>query len=94
MVGVILTLEKYEEKVKIIEEGLQAEERIITYADTLITATNPREEPQEARVPDPHPCSISYLNLTEDQLEQDYAELINCCQRHSCRLEGNKIVNI
>lgn len=46
---------------------------------------NTRNEEQPNCVPDPHPCSLNTNQISEDLLEKDYEDLINCCQRHMCR---------
>ena len=39
-------------------------------------------------VPEPHPCGLRTSNISPYDLENDYLDLINCCQRHVCRLYG------
>lgn len=75
---------------KIVTQGNQAEKRILSYADTLITAWNERLENDglQIGVPDPHPCSLRTKVTTDDEMNQDYLSISNCCQRHVCRLEG------
>ena len=41
-----------------------------------------------AGVPESHPCSIRTANIAQNNIEEDYQDLSNCCQRHVCRLEG------
>ena len=73
-------------------QGLEAEERVISYADTLLTAMNLRGQDvaEVDTVPDPHPCSKNVLDILDDpdSLDLDYLELSNCCQRHVCRSDG------
>ena len=71
-------------KVKIIA-GLEAEERIINYTETLITCSNIRITEQPNSVPDPHLYSMPFDSNDEDK---DYESLSNCCQRHVCRIDG------
>ena len=75
---------------KQIEEGIEAEKRILSYADTLITAMNERLETGglQPGVPEPHPCSLRTSQIWSDELKNDYLDLANCCQRHVCRLDG------
>ncbi len=67
-----------------------AEKRILSYADTLITAMNERLETGglQPGVPEPHPCSLRTSQISSDELKNDYLDLANCCQRHVCRLDG------
>lgn len=81
-------IKNYDSYLTIIDEGRVAEQRIITYVDTLITAINLKNEVVDPQVPDPHPCCIDIQLLDEDSLENDYIELVNCTQRHVCRKEG------
>ncbi|CAF1045089.1 unnamed protein product [Brachionus calyciflorus] len=71
-----------------VKKGKESEEIIINYTDTLITAMNPRTQQAESCVPDPHPCSLKTSNIDENKLDDDYNDLINCCQRHVCRING------
>ena len=77
----------YANLVEITKEGLKAEEIVITYTDTLLTAMNDNQE-RLTEVPNPHPCSLNTENIKAEDLDTDYFNLINCCQRHVCRLEG------
>lgn len=81
---------QYLEIIQKIEKSKQAEERIITYVDTLVTAMNPKQfdYSQINGVPDPHPCCIDICLLDPEQYDEDYLELVNCVQRHVCRTEG------
>jgi hypothetical protein len=49
---------------------------------------NTRVDRIENVVPDPHPCSLNTNNISKEDLDKDYENLINCCQRHVCRLDG------
>ncbi|RNA33804.1 hypothetical protein BpHYR1_047002 [Brachionus plicatilis] len=51
---------------------------------------NPKTNFTENCAPTPHPCSIKTSNINIDNLENDYENLINCCQRHVCRINGNE----
>jgi hypothetical protein len=73
---------------EIINKGVETEQIVLKYADTLITAMNTRDKQIENVVPDPHPCFLNTNNISKENMDQDYADLINCCQRHVCRLNG------
>jgi hypothetical protein len=72
----------------VIDDGLLAEARIISYTNTLLTTMNTRINAQESIVPDPHPCSLDRKLISESELDNDYEQVINCVQRHTCRPEG------
>jgi hypothetical protein len=75
----------------IIEEGKCAELRVISYVDTIQTAVNPKEQCDRTPVvPVPHPCSRDMTDFLDDSAGMDdhYADLINCVQRHVCRPNG------
>ncbi len=79
--------------------GIESENTIIKYVDNLLTATNPRTVFEEViNVPVPHPCSIDFTKVSFDDRDNDYEELINCVQRHVCRLNGycksSKVINV
>jgi hypothetical protein len=80
------------ERVALIETqriGVESEIIIIDYVENLISATNTRSIiDAEPRIPEPHPCSIQYADLQNVDKDRDYEELINCVQRHVCRLNG------
>lgn len=74
-----------------IQKGKEAEERIITYVDTIVTAINPKQTDLNIInpvVPDPHPCCIDICLIDPDDYDEDYLELVNCVQRHVCRTSG------
>jgi hypothetical protein len=82
-------INKETEYLDLIERGQLAEIRINTYVDTLITALNPKTDlSQIPVVPDPHPCCIDICLLDPNQYDDDYLQIVNCCQRHICRVEG------
>lgn len=76
----------------LVRDGAEAERRVLSYVDFLQTAVNPR--PPDARVraevPDPHPCSVdmSTVLLDPQKREEQYVELVNCVQKHVCRIDG------
>lgn len=74
--------------INIIKLGSEAESRIVTYVDTLVTAMNNKEIPANPVVPDPHPCCIDIQLLDDELYDNDYIELVNCTQRHICRING------
>jgi len=81
-------IDKYDEYLDIIIVGKNAEYRVTSYVDTLITAINKKDLPFSPGVPEPHPCCIDIQLLPEHLLEEDYIELVNCTQRHVCRSDG------
>ncbi len=69
--------------------GNKAESIVISYVDTLVTAMNPSDYTlMEKKVPEPHPCCIDINLLDINEYDQDYIDLVNCCQRHMCRIPG------
>ena len=88
LIGKILDDDTYDNLQRAITEGIQSEETVVTYTDTLITAWNPRETQHERAVPDPHPCSVSIDDFNKEESDKYYEDLINCVQRHTCRPSG------
>ncbi|RMZ94086.1 ATP-dependent DNA helicase PIF1 [Brachionus plicatilis] len=72
----------------LISEGEKAKQKVVEYTDTLISAINPRTDFVENCVPDPHPCSLKTNKIKQEDLPKDYEDVISCCQRHKCRLDG------
>ncbi len=68
--------------------GNFSEKTVIEYAETLTTATNSRINAQINEIPKPHPCAKPFCSFTARDLDNDYECIINCCQRHVCRLLG------
>lgn len=66
--------------------GKLAEHTVCTYTDTLITAMNPRKDFKENVCPEPHPCSLDASTIKDHK--EHYENIVNCCQRHVCRLEA------
>jgi hypothetical protein len=56
------------------------EKKVIDYAEGLTTATNTRLNE--------HPCAKAFNAFLTKDLKSDYESIINCCQRHVCRLSG------
>ena len=81
--GTDLDVDKLNE---LIQRGKEAEKKIIAYCDTLITTMNPFSEDQRqsfrASKGNNHPCASRIDELTEQELNEDYANLINTVQRH------------
>ena len=76
-----------------VANSLDAERRVIQYADWLLTAVKIRNDDIHtvgATVPDPHPCSKNVVPILDDPvaMDADYADLANCVQRHVCRPQG------
>ncbi len=89
-----LTQEKYlankEHKyLELIRKSEIAEQTIINYVDTLVTAMNPADyQNLEPDVQAEHPCCIDICLLDPAEYDEDYLKLVNCCQRHFCRIPG------
>ena len=49
---------------------------------------NPRKQPQVNAIPNPHPCSLDYKTISVEERDSQYEALINCCQRHVCKIES------
>lgn len=73
---------------ELINVGKISEKIIIDYTNTLLTAMNPRTDIQEACVPNPHPCSLDQNLIKPEDKNEFYESIVNCCQRHQCRLEN------
>ena len=57
--------------------------------DFKVTASNSLISDFNGEVPDPHPCAKDCSELTANDFNDvDYESLINCFQRHVCRLGG------
>ncbi len=63
-----------------IEIGRESEKIIINYCETLLTAINTRIEAVASELQDPHPCSLDFNEIYEEDYDKDYENLINCCQ--------------
>ena len=74
---------------KIIENDIIAEDKVTKFTDTLLTAFNNSLNFVQAVVPEPHPCSLRTSLIQNEDIDDDYNDLINCCQRHVCRVNGN-----
>lgn len=65
------------------QEGKKAESVICQYVDFVLTTWNPCSPDEGWSKPDFHPCQKSYLNLENENMEEDYANLLNSVQRHT-----------
>ena len=65
-----------------IENGKEASKTICQYADWLLSTVNPLS-PEENfwEKPRPHPCQRKYEDI--DDMNTDYVDLLNTCQRHT-----------
>ena len=64
-------------------EGKTAAQQVCDYVDSLVTACNPCT-PEDGWVkPKIHPCKRKLNNIDENDLDNDYADLVNCVQRHT-----------
>ena len=81
------------DKQTLVDDGILAEQKVLTYTDTLLSAVNTRPDPVNtfnAEVPVPHPCSTNVSAILKDGAAKDsyYESLANCVQRHVCRPAG------
>ena len=85
------------------EMGLVAEQRVISYVDTIITAWNTHPEfgndDYKYEEPIPHPSSIPHRKIDESKQDEQYQIMFNCLLRHKCtrnyclrKNKNNKIV--
>ena len=83
-----LSTEEKQNLKELVNKGKESEKIVIAYTDTLVTALNTRDTVVENEVPNPHPCSLEQSTILSHMQNNDYEDLINCCQRHVCRSEG------
>ncbi|RMZ93574.1 ATP-dependent DNA helicase pif1, partial [Brachionus plicatilis] len=76
------------ELIQLVKDGIDIEKKLIIYAETLLSAINPRVYESHASLSEPHPCSIDFTTLNEDEYDKDYEDLVNCVQIHNCRPNG------
>ena len=68
----------------LIEEGQQAQTCLCQYVDWLVTTVNDAlPSTTDWIYPSPHPCSQSYLDISEEDIELDYINLVNAVERHT-----------
>ncbi|RMZ95107.1 ATP-dependent DNA helicase PIF1, partial [Brachionus plicatilis] len=77
-----------QELINLIVEGDKAEVKVINYADTLLSAMNPKDSDFNDQLLDPHQCSINFNTIPEEEYDNDYSNVSNCCQRHTFRIDG------
>jgi hypothetical protein len=67
-----------------IEQGKKASQQVCDYHDKLISTWNP-ELPQDGNWQNPqiHPCSRQYSDISENESQSDYIDLLNTVQRHT-----------
>lgn len=66
-----------------VDEGKAASQQVCDYVNSLVTACNPCT-PEDGWVkPKVHPCKREINDIGIDDLAADYADLINCVQRHT-----------
>ncbi|XP_066921730.1 uncharacterized protein [Clytia hemisphaerica] len=66
-----------------VNEGKAAEREVTEYVDSIVTACNPCT-PEEGWVkPKVHPCKKKVEDIDENELDDDYANLVNSVQRHT-----------
>ena len=79
-----LDLDHIDDLNRLVEEGKLAEDEICNYVDSIVSAENPNPPQQgEWMKPDIHPCKKKFKNLTDAELDDDYADLVNLVQRHT-----------
>jgi len=86
-------ISEYQKFVKLINDGIEAEEIMTKYIDTLVTAMNPRDIAKDLEIVNqgtlgPHPCCLDLSLIAQADYPADFSELVNCVQRHVCRLNG------
>lgn len=64
-------------------QGDKAKETICQYVDQLLCTTNPCPPENGWTKPTVHPCKVNYLNITKNDLNKDYVDLLNSVQRHT-----------
>ena len=69
-----------------IEQGKLASSTICQYVDWLLSTMNPLSPDDNFWIkPDIHPCKVRYQDLlTDAQFDDDYVDLLNSVQRHTC----------
>lgn len=81
--------EATEGMLEVIKIGKEADLQVCSYVDSLLTAVNTRLDMlNDPRVPNPHPCSVDFLDVQDHGYSDDYAQIVNCCQRHICAPSG------
>ena len=65
----------------LIEEGNQAGQQAVQYADWLITTMNAEVPDEQWRLPQPHPSAVPPQDIQDEQ--QDYQDLVNSVERHT-----------
>ena len=65
----------------IMQEGEQASNTVLAYADWLVTTWNDNVPDNFWRQPFPHPSALSLYNVTD--IEADYHDLVNSVERHT-----------
>ena len=67
----------------LVNKGKTAKQQVCDYVDTLVTTYNPCT-PEEGWVkPNVFPCKRKLEDLNDEDLDNDYADLVNSVQRHS-----------
>ena len=79
-----LTAQQLDETENDIEEGYKAERIVCQYVDYLITTVNPCD-PKEWVKPSQHLCKRHYFEISQDEWDKDYEDLLNSVhvQRHT-----------
>ena len=63
--------------------GQHAKKKAITYVDWLVTTVNDSIPDDQWTLPQPHPCTISLIDVDDSAQTEDYTNLVNTVQRHT-----------
>ena len=67
-----------------IQEGIEAARTVCQYTDWLLSTCNPLPPDDNNWVkPAIHPCKRKFIHIPAVDLDSDYVDLINTCQRHT-----------
>ncbi|XP_028408792.1 uncharacterized protein LOC114531365 [Dendronephthya gigantea] len=66
---------------EIVREGEDAERKLISYVDWLVTTVNDDLPDENWTVPDPHPSAVKATSV--DNHDVDYHRLVNSVERHT-----------
>ena len=67
-----------------IEAGKKAADTVCQYVDWLLSTVNPNPPDEDMWIrPQVHPCQRCHKDITDHELESDYADLLNMVQQHT-----------
>ena len=61
----------------------KAVQQICSYADLLLSTSNPSPPGTDWVKPNIHPCKRKHDDIPDDECANDYADLLNTVQRHT-----------